>query len=347
MNLLQKAQMLRANEEDPRQRVLIYGDSGTGKSTLAAQLASQYKLHWFDFDSGSEVLFTAIPQQYWHNIDVYTVADLPENPRAAKLADRVVRPDTATTFCSAHGAIAQRNNLGQIAATTCTLCGKDASKYVTFDTSKLTTNDIIVLDGGVAISNSASNYSVGSEIMSKDMAAIKLEHDHHGKQGKILENIITRMKSLPCHVIMITHPVAVENKNKTIDIVPAFGTRNFAKPTRAAFGHIVYLYMKNGKHCFTSSETHQIGVCAKSRWNVDVQKKEDIFKLFQLGILQAAPTEVKFETDPEGPDETQRESGEGSVVEAEVQVQLEVKAPVSPAAALAERLREAQLKKQQ
>jgi hypothetical protein len=336
MSLLEKARLLRENQEDPRQRVLIYGDSGTGKSTLAAQLASEYKLHWFDLDSGSEVLFTAVEEKYWGNINLYdNIADLPENPRGSKLMDRAIRPENKTTFCKAHGAIALTDALGKITTPTCTRCGKDVTKYHTFDTTNLTTKDIVVVDGGVALSRSASNYAIGSERMKQDMAAHKVEWDEHGKQGMILDNFLARMKTLPCHFILITHPVSVDNPNGTKEVVPAFGTKNFNKPARAAFGHIVYLYMKNGKHCFTSSESHQIGVVAKSRWNVDVKKKEDVFKLFQLGILQAAPTAVSFEQDTTGgPDETQRPPA-SDIVELEATSAVEVTEQAPPLTGLA------------
>lgn len=340
MSLLEKAKMLRENQEDPRQRVMIYGDSGTGKSTLAAQLAAEYKLHWFDLDSGSEVLFTAIPEEHWGNVILYeNIEDLPENPRAAKLVDKAIRPQKKTPFCKAHGALAELDALGKIKISTCTVCGKDITKYHILDTTNLTTKDIVVVDGGVALSRSASNYAMGSERMSQDMAAHKVEWDEHLKQGTILDNFLARMKTLPCHFILITHPVTVENPNKTKEVVPAFGTRNFNKQARAAFGHIVYIYMKNGKHCFTSSETHQVGVIAKSRWNVDVKQKEDIFKLFQLGILQAAPTAVSFVEDTTGgPDELQlppQELAVNSATERAVESTTEEQAPAAPMSALA------------
>src|SRR6188508_2608425 len=139
MSLLEKAKLLRENAEDPRQRVIIYGDSGVGKSTLAAQLASQYKLHWFDLDSGSEVLFTAVPEQYWGNIMLYdNIADLPENPRGAKLIDRAIRPAQKTCFCKAHGAIAKLSAVGKIEVSTCIPCGKELDRYWIFDTTNLT-----------------------------------------------------------------------------------------------------------------------------------------------------------------------------------------------------------------
>lgn len=338
MNLEEHAAALAAEDKDPRQRVLIYGDSGSGKSTLAAQLASQYKLHWFDLDHGSEVLFTAVPREYWKNIALYNnIADLPENPRGAKLIDRIIRTGRTTHFCKAHGAIAEKDKLGNITVSTCAVCGKDKTKYHSFSVDGLTTDDILVIDGGVTFANSAANYAIGTERLSQDMAAVKSEWDEHGKQGQLLNNFLSRMKAVPCHVILITHPVSVDNPNGTKEVVPSFGTRNFSKPARAAFGHVVYLYMKNGKHSFTSSETHAPGVFAKSRWNVDVKQKEDIFKLFQLGILQAAPTNVNFEKDDSGgPDETQRPTP----VEIPEVDDVAATAQVAPAMSATERLRQ-------
>lgn len=290
MNLLEKAKRLAAQQHDSPQRVLIHGDSGTGKTTLVAQLAKKYNLHLFDLDAGHNVIYTAVPQQYWGNVNVYEVEDLPDNSRAAKLIDKAIRPETITTFCTQHGEVG------------CSKCkGKETT---TFNTAKLTPNDIVVIDAMTTLSKSASNFSVGSAIMGGDMAYFKLEFTHHDKQGMILSNFLQRMKQLPCHVVVITHSFVLDNMNGTKQIAPIGGTKNFAKTCVRDFDHVVYCYLKNNKHCFTSSTTHAPGIVAKSRTNVDIQTTDDIFKLFATDIIHAAATPVQFEKDSTGgPDE--------------------------------------------
>lgn len=306
MNLLERAKQLQSRNEDNPQRVLIYGDSGTGKTTLAALLAEKYKVHFFDIDAGHQALFTALKPEFWQNVELYEVQDVPENPRASKLLDKVMRPDSSVTVCHDHGAVMP-----------CTVCGKsDMSKYYVFSTKDLGPNDVIVVDTMTSHSKSAANFAVGSEIMGGDMAYFKMEFTHHDKQGMILSNFLQRMKRMPCHVVIITHAEILENLNGTKQIAPIGGTRNFAKTARRDFDHIVYCYLKNNKHCFTSSTTHAAGVVAKSRTNVDIKEAADIFKLFATNVIHAAATQVSFtKDDTGGPDEAARPSASVEVVE--------------------------------
>ena len=320
MNLLEKAKQLEARKEDNPQRVLIYGDSGTGKTTLAALLAQKYKLHFFDLDAGHQALFTAVSPEHWENVFLYEVEDTPENPRATRLIDKVIRPDVAVKVCYAHGTVMP-----------CSICGKaNPDAYYEFSTKGLGPQDVIVVDTLTTLSKSASNYSVGTEIMSQDMACVKLEFDHHGKQGMILSNFLQRMKRMPCHVVVITHAEILDNINGTKQIAPIGGTRNFSKTARRDFDHIVYCYLKNNKHCFTSSTTHAAGVVAKSRTNIDVKKAEDIFDLFATNIIHAAATNVSFSKDDTGgPDEV---AGSTEVHQQEPQAVQKTAQPAAPSA---------------
>lgn len=300
MNLMEKAQLLAAKKFDNPQRVLIYGDSGAGKTTLALQLAKKYKVHLFDLDAGHQVAFTSLDPQYWSNIELYEVEDTPDNARAAKLMDKAIRPATITKFCVEHGEVG------------CPKC-KGKPEHV-FNTNMLTPNDVIIIDTFTTHSKSASNFSVGSAIMGGDMSYFKLEFTHHDKQGMILSNFLQRMKTLPCHVVVITHAAKLENLNGTTQISPIGGTKNFAATARRDFDHIVYCYIKNNKHAFTSSTTHNAGIVAKSRSNVDVKETDDIFKLFATDIIhEAAKTKVEFINEPEGPDELSGIAPSGTV----------------------------------
>lgn len=289
--LLQRAQVLAQKKEDQPQRVCIYGDSGTGKTTLALQLASLgYNIHLFDIDVSVQTAFTSVPQQFWGNVNVYDVVDTPDNARAAKLIDKAIRPYNSVTFCNEHGEV------------NCVKCkGKE---FTIFDTNKLTAKDVVVIDGMTGLSKSASNFAVGSGIMGGDMAYFKLEFEHHDKQGMILSNFLQRMKQLPCHVIVITHAAEIKNPNGTKNIQPIGGTRNFAQTVGRDFDHIVYCFLKDNKHRFTSSTTHNSQIIAKSRSNIDVKTAEDFVKLFNTNIIHAAATQVEFSKDDTGGPDT-------------------------------------------
>jgi hypothetical protein len=240
---------------------------------LAAQLARKFTLHWFDIESGSAYILGALPKEFWGNVNLYNVADLPDNPRALKLMDKVLRPMLAT----------QRVWIGPQGDAQ----EKPVAGWEEFSTHKLTANDVIVVDSGTALSNSAMNRALGS-VMEAEMAFAKKEFDHYGKQGFYLSNILSRMKQLPCHVVFIMHETVLENLNGTKQIQPLFGTRAFAKTIIRDFNHILYLYRKNNKHCITSSTTHSAHIIARSSSHVNVTCAEDIFQLFGQQLLSHA-----------------------------------------------------------
>lgn len=278
------------------QRVLVYGDSGTGKTSLIAGLAAAgYRVHLFDLDIGSDVLFAALEPQHWENVVIYQVADLPENPRAAKLMDKVVRLQPSW-FCAEHG----QPGL-------CTECGdpkKNPDKYNVFDPRPLGLNDVLVCDTLTVLSRSAANFAAGREVMQGDLTYFKAEYEHHDKQGMLLSNFMQRSKQLPCHLLYITHVDKIENSSGKKDLAPIFGTRNFSRQLTKDFGHVVYTSVQNGKHKITS-KSGAMGLRTKSRGNVDVTSVAEFVNLFKVTAVEGVAFDAQFdatEPDPEDGD---------------------------------------------
>ena len=80
----------------------------------------------------------------------------------------------------------------------------DEHSHYTFDVSKFTMNDVLIIDSWTALSWSvAFRYCIENAI---DLSnATKTEWDGYGWSGRMLNWILNQLSALPCHVIVIGH----------------------------------------------------------------------------------------------------------------------------------------------
>lgn len=251
------------------QSALIYGGPKVGKTTLAAAFAAEYNLHWFDLEKGYQTLITCVPTAQMQNIDLFVVQDTQANPRAIKTMTKIVRASGPVKVCQAHGEVA------------CVACGTKKpvpAPMTSFDPTKLTTKDILVVDSLTQLSDSAMAHALGAM---GDFDHKKVEFSHYDKQGLLLKNILTAMQRLPCHVIFISHEEELEQEDGSKKLAPVGGTRNFSRKVGRYFDHVIYLEIKNKKHSAISSTTANLKVQSGSRNRVEIEKGESILSLFR------------------------------------------------------------------
>ena len=280
--LAEWAQKLATSEvpEKP-QTVLIYGAPKTGKSALAATLATKYDLVWLDIDKGAQVLFTAVPKERWANIQLVEIIDDNDNPRAIKTMSKLVKSKTPVSFCAEHG---------EIMCPTCTV--KKLPAQLTIDPTKLTTKTVLVIDSLSRLSDSAMAHALG---LQGDMKFTKKEYSHYDNQGLLLKGILTLAQYMKCHVVMISHEEELAHEDGTKKITPIAGTRNFARRVAGYFDHVIYTSLRNKKYCISSLGTSDIKVQAGNRNNIDIKSVADFVNIFSVDhILQAKTANFSF-----------------------------------------------------
>jgi len=238
------------------QRVAVVGLPGSGKTTLVAQLATMYRLHWLDIENGAETLLK-LPPAAQANIDLISLPDSASYPIAADTLAQLFRAGKAK-ICTTHGKVS------------CALCAKDVnSTHEHLDFSLLDSNDIVVIDSGTQWSN-----SILAHIMKARPVDAKPERDDWGSLRKHTEFALSQMQAATFNLVVIFHAQEASMEDGKTKLVPTFGSASMSTEVAKAFGHVIYCDVRNRKHVAFSSSIALPNVLTKSRTDFEIEKLE-------------------------------------------------------------------------
>ena len=258
------------------QKVAIIGMPGSGKTTLAASLATKFKLHWIDIERGS-IALRKLPLEAQNNVDLITLADSASYPIAADTLTALFKQGKAS-ICHAHGKAG------------CAICTKNApTAFDTLDFSLLDSNDIVVIDSGTQWSN-----SILAHIMKSKPIDAKPERDDWGALRKHTEFALSQMQAAQFNLIVIFHAQEAELETGAKKLVPTFGSAAMSTEVAKAFDHVVYCDIKNRKHVAYSSSIALPNVMTKSRLDFEIEKLPvpSLIPIFDGSLLIGSATEV-------------------------------------------------------
>lgn len=255
------------NREKPNHSILIYGDSKTGKTRFvgtSAEIPEFERIFWIDLENGSETLLhMGLSEKALEKIELIKIPDTREVPRACETVLKMMSSKVPIQICEKHGRVA------------CLECSKEKLPYTEFCLASLTHKDLVVIDSGSQLGDSALAMScVGKPI------EYKPQIDDWGNMGKYLGDILSVIQQAYfTNFVVITHTLVVEeeiNGVKRDKIYPLMGTRNFSSKCAKYFGTVVFLELKLGKHVGGSSSTYKVNHTTGSRLNVAVEKSKDL-----------------------------------------------------------------------
>lgn len=237
------------------QKVAIIGLPGSGKTTLAAQLATAgFNLQWIDIEKGSSVLYK-LPTEAQEHINLIRLPDSASYPIAADTLIQLFRNGKGN-ICHAHGKI------------DCAICKKSAPEaFDLLDFSTLTPQDIVVVDSGTQWSN-----SILAHVMKGKAIDAKPERDDWGALRKHTEFALSQMQAATFNLIVIFHAQEAELETGAKKLVPTFGSAGMSTEVAKAFDHVVFCDIKNRKHVAYSSSIALPTVMTKSRLDFEIEK---------------------------------------------------------------------------
>jgi uridine kinase len=123
---------LTSAKQSKAKRVLIYGESMVGKTTLVGTLAAKFKLLYFDLEKGYESLLK-LPESSKENIELIQIPDTKIFPIAIETLLKVFT-GREILICETHGKVS------------CPICKKDSAPETRICLNELDTATVVVID---------------------------------------------------------------------------------------------------------------------------------------------------------------------------------------------------------
>ena len=261
-------------------RVLIYGESMTGKTTLAGTLAAKYKMIWFDLEKGYESLLK-LPATSQENIELIAIPDSKIYPIAIETFLKVFA-GKEVFICEAHGKVS------------CPVCKKAGEPETRICLNELDESYIVVIDSLTQLSASTINF-----LMKDKEDTAKPEWEVYRAQGALLEKILSCMQQSKHHIVCISHVVESQQEDGKVTLFPVCGTSNFSRNCPRFFDDVVYLELKNKKHMASCSTTYANNITAGSRSGHSIGEDMNLLALFQeLDMSMDPPASVTISKAP-------------------------------------------------
>lgn len=270
----------RVAAKQPNHSILLYGHPKTGKTRLvgtAAKIPAIKRIFWFDLENGAETLLhMGLTEEELAKITLVSIPDTRESPRGCETILKAFSSKTPIKICDIHGKVG------------CVECDKAKASVTEFCMSSLTHDDLVVLDSGSQLGDSA----LAMAMAGKPVEA-KPGWDEYGLQVKWLGDVCSVIQAAHfTNFVVITHVIPIEeelNGVKKDKLYPLIGTKAFCQKVAKYFGTVVYTEIKLGKHAAGSSSTYKTEVMTGSRVNVQIEKNSDLSMksiLIDGGILK-------------------------------------------------------------
>lgn len=252
--------------------ILIYGDSGCGKTRLAATAATipaLNKIYYIDLENGSDtILNMGLPDEALGKIQLYKICDTRKDPHAMSTMLKMFSAREDISLCEEHGRI------------NCLECTRAKKPTQVFNLTKMTHNDLVIIDSGSQL----ADCGVNALLKGQPEDAI-LQIQEWGTVNNWLKSILQTVQAgRYTNVVVLTHVLYDEEYsgtgiNKTLirtKIYPLMGTKTFSTQVGKYFGTIVHLEVKNKKHVGGSSTVYALNTQTKSRLGIKVENANEI-----------------------------------------------------------------------
>lgn len=235
------------------QHVLVFGDPGSGKSTLVSKLAEAgWKLIWISCDNGHSILRKLSPEAQ-SRIELIRLPDTRNYPVAVDAVRELFKYEPVS-LCDIHG------------KSGCSVCTAAAASFTRINLGAIPADTIVVFDN---LSQLSDSYL--SLICKGKPVDYKLQLDDWGSLRFHLFKFLGDIQVAPFNFIGIAHAVEEEMVDKSKKIMPAVGSSNFAPKVTGYFDHAIYCHSRNGKHVAGSMTTYQPNLVTKSRTDIAIE----------------------------------------------------------------------------
>jgi hypothetical protein len=250
--------------------IMIYGPPKVGKTKAILDLIkSGFKLWYVDGEDGIKTAFGVdaagkrwFTDEELNNIELIHLPDTMTYPIMGETLLKILKGGECR-ICYDHGKI------------DCPICKKNELANITvINVDTFTPKDILVIDSVTQLGNSFIFHIKKNDIAKAVMADdLKLDWDEWQKQGFLLDRVFSIVQNAPFNVIAASHEEMAKMTDKSENIAPKMGTRNFSRNSAKYFDDVVYLDKVNNKLKMFSAATYRDNVITGSRSGKLVEKE--------------------------------------------------------------------------
>jgi hypothetical protein len=251
---------------DEVEHVILYGETGTGKTALAGLLSEFFNVLWLDGDKGMTTLVNMLPQELQDRIHPIKI---PDNTDYPLMCSTILRLVTGRKYkvCMIHG------------TTDCIICNQNKEAIqVEVELNKLPKNWVVVMDSQTQFYASVLAFAYYKDTGKAPGTGVVFDYkgdwDFRGIAYQMCDMFGNFMKDLRCQWVSISHEMFTEIDDEvTKKVVPIGGSKNISSNYGKWFGSQVYAKRANNKHNFFSSSLYSATAQTKSRSNVVLEVK--------------------------------------------------------------------------
>lgn len=260
--------------------IMVYGPPKVGKTLSYLKLLKYgYKLWILDGEDSIKSAWAVdkegnrfITDEELENVELIRLPDTMIYPIMGETVLKIIKGGECKV-CHAHGKVS------------CPICAKDPAAHITtIDVNKFGPKDILVIDSTTQLGNSFIFHIKKNDIAKNVMADdLKLEWDEWAKQGFLLDRVFSIVQNAPWNCIATSHEEAVKMQDKSENIAPKMGTRNFSRTSAKYFDDVVYIDKVNNKLKMYSDAQYRDNIITGSRAGKLVEKEgsRGLIELFE------------------------------------------------------------------
>lgn len=262
---------MKLNEYKPSaaRHIMIYGPPKVGKTKEILELIKYgYRLWFCDGEDGIKTAFGVdaagkrfFTDEQLQNVELIRLPDTMVYPIMGETVLKIIKGGDCAV-CHEHGKV------------DCPICKKNPAATITVvNVNTFTPKDILVIETVTQLGNSfifnIKKNDIAKGVMADDL---RLEWDEWARQGFLLDRVFSQVQNAPFNVIVSSHEEIVKMNDKSENIAPKMGTRNFSKTGAKYFDDVVYIDKVNNKLKMFSSATYRDSVVTGSRSGKLVEK---------------------------------------------------------------------------
>lgn len=240
---------------------MVYGDTGTGKTTLLMKLLEKFELIWVSADNGHAKIANKMPKEWLERLDIIVIPDTRDYPVAFTTVRKLMK-GTPTIICHQHG------------TADCKTCTVAKAPTTTYEFRKNSPKTIVVLDHLSSITDSAMAVICKGKKPNAGEDYYKPVLDDYGALKFWMSELMKDIEKAPFNIACIAQTMESTLEDGKKKILPSVGSYEFGRLVGQHFDHLVYCELSSLSHKFGSSTTYSATAVTRSRDDIAIEKEK-------------------------------------------------------------------------